>query len=175
MKKKVISLFICSILVALLSIPAFAVTVQCSSCGGYMAQTIQYGPWLTVGYTDCTHGKLYARDAKVERLVIITYVCQRCGHGFTEEYTDEDTRCLATKSMNLDLPEGDVVEGGTCSICDADAVITEIQNGPWFTISTDENGISTQERLIIKTDVCSNCGRGYTTEATETRTIRLNK
>lgn len=175
MKKKVISLFVCSALLALLSTPAFAITVQCSFCGGYMTQTIQYSPWLTAGHTDCTHGKIYAQDTKTERLAIITYICPRCGQGFTEEHTEEATRCMSTKRRNLILPEGEVVEGDTCSVCYADAVVTETHNSPWLTIATDENGISTQERLIIKTDVCSNCGRGGTTEETETQTVRLHK
>ncbi len=170
MKKRICSLLICSLLVAIFSIPAFASTWKWCSCGTAMEGNTHYTPWLTVSYRDCVHGHLYSRDANVERLAITTYVCRKCGKGFTEQEQQTDIQCLATKTANLDLTEGD-----TCPVCLENAVLTKTHETPWLTTATNENGISTQERIVVKTSVCGNCGQGGTTNETETRTIRLHQ
>ena len=167
MRKKLCSLLVGVLLATVLSIPAFASNT--CSCGGKMDKTVHRTPWLTVGYTDCTHGYVYAKDALLECTEVTTYVCQRCGKGFSTEVTRKDVKCLASKSLSVDMFDGE-----TCSVCSANAVVTKTHHTSWLTVETDKDGNSSQERLLVKTTVCENCGTGTTTEETETRVTRLH-
>lgn len=169
MKKKILSLITCSILIAIFSIPAFAAS-HCFYCGGSMKQTVHYTPWLTVGYQECKHGHFYAKDALIERTKVTTYVCSNCGKGYTTNQTLNDTKCLATKSTSSDTTDGE-----PCFNCSENSVTVKTHKTPWLTTATNENGVSTQERIVVKTSICGNCGQGGTTNETETRTICLHQ
>lgn len=171
--KKTLSLIMCSLLIAMLSLPVFASTtrfVGWCSCGGRIDETVNTTSWIGVGFVDCTHGKPHAKDSVQERTVITSVICSRCGEGTVAQAKEERYYCYAPKSASLSLPEGSL-----CPICSENAVVVKTNSTSWLTTETDENGISTQERIVVKTSVCGNCGQGGTTNETETRTIRLHK
>lgn len=166
--KKALSLIMCSLLIAILSLPAFA-SGWCS-CGGHLKETVNTTSWVGVGFVDCTHGKPHAKDSVQERTVITSVICSRCGEGTVAQANEERYYCYAPKSASLSFPEGSL-----CPVCSENAVVVKTNSTSWLTTEIDESGISTQERIVIKTSVCGNCGQGGTTNETETRTIRLHK
>lgn len=165
--KKTLSLIMCSLLIAMLSLPAFA-SGWCS-CGGRLEETVNTTSWVGVGFVDCTHGKPHAKDSVQERTVITSVICSRCGEGTVAQAKEERYYCYAPKSASLSFPEGSL-----CPVCSENAVVVKTNSTSWLTTETNENGVSTQERIVIKTSVCGNCGQGGTTNETETRTVRLH-
>lgn len=168
MKKLVTMVLTLALAGGMLATPTFA-TNYCFFCNGAMNKTVHYTPWLTVGYQDCEHDFLYAKDALIERTKVTTFTCRNCGKGYTTNLTIPDKKCLANKNAASTATDGD-----PCFFCSENSVTVKTHHTPWLTTATNENGVSTQERLIVKTSICGNCGRGGTTNETETRTVRLH-
>lgn len=108
MKRIALSLLAASLLVGALALPAFASdtcndvaadtlaqprAALCEECGLGEVRLISqhYGPWITVDWVDCSTGAPQYKDAYQERTHYMTYQCDYCGAGFTNESTETRT------------------------------------------------------------------------------------
>lgn len=176
MKKKFCTMTLGVLLIATLSVPAFAASTWCSTCQVNKKVYNQYTGWITQEFVDCTHGRPNSKDAYQTRIHVITYKCPSCQFGSYEEVTEDRYKCYASTRAIEEAEElAALPVVGECTECENGEVVrTFHRQTSWITVATTEDGLSEQTCIDVSNYQCRNCFHAELQEETLHRTVKLH-